>query len=428
MKLGLVGPSYQERSLPFDAQRTVNFYPVVDETQEGKEVSALYGTPGLENFTTAGIGPIRAVFSSTNGRAFCVSATQLFELSSVGVATSRGTLTSDVGSVSIDENTTQMAICDGTKIYIFTYASNAFTTPVLAASPAYTVTQLDGYFIYNTDAGQFYISALQDGSTWDALDFATAESSPDGLVRVFATLGQLWLLGSRTIEIWINNGDVDFPFSRIQGARMEVGCAAAFSVVSADNTMFWLGTSKDGQGIVYRASGYSPQRISTFAIERYINTDEDLEDIIGYTYQQDGHLFYVLTGGNLETTICYDAATQLWHERASLELDGTWSTHAASTCMFIFNKHLVGDKSNGNIYQMSEDFYDDSGTMIRAQRTFTHMNNEGKSFSVNTLQVDFEYGVGLTATGVQGEDPVVWLEISTDGGRTWGSELLATIV
>jgi hypothetical protein len=425
MKLGLVGPSYQERSLPFDAQRTINFYPTIDETGEGKEVSALYGTPGLELFCTAGIGPIRGVFSSTNGRAFVVSATQLFEISIAGVPTLRGTLTSDLGSVSFDENTTQLAICDGTSIYILTYASNAFATPTLAASPAYTVTQLDGYFIYNTNAGQFYISGLQDGLSWNALDFATAESSPDGLIRVFSTQGQLWLLGSRTVEIWLNSADVDFPFARVQGARMEVGCAAAFSVVSADNTIFWLGTSKDGQGIVYRASGYTPQRISTFAIERYINTDEDLSNIRGYTYQQDGHLFYVLTGGNLETTICYDAATQQWHERANLEEDGTYSTHIATTCMFVFNKHLVGDKTNGNIYQMSEEFYSDAGNEIRAQRTFTHLNNEGKSFSVNTIQIDFEYGVGLISG--QGSDPVVWLEISVDGGRTWGSELLATI-
>jgi hypothetical protein len=431
MKLGLVGPSYQMKSLPFDAQRTINLYPVIDETGEGKEVSALYGTPGLELFSTAGIGPIRGEFCSTNGRAFVVSATGLYELDLAGTATLRGTLTSDVGSVTFDENTTQLAICDGAAIYIFTYSSNAFATPTLAASPAYTVTQLDGYFIYNTDAGQFYISGLQDGTSWNALDFATAESSPDGLVRVFATQGQLWLLGSRTIEIWLNTGDVDFPFARVQGARMEVGCAAAHSVVSADNTMFWLGASKEGQGIVYRATGYVPQRVSTFAIERYINTDEDLTDVRAYTYQQDGHLFIGFTGGNLETSLIYDAATQLWHERAYLESDGTYSTHIATTCMFAFNKHLVGDKTNGNVYEMSEDIYDDAGNEIRSERIFTHLGNEGKSFSVNTIQIDFEYGVGLTAgedgSPNQGEDPVVWLQISVDGGRTWGSELLATI-
>lgn len=425
MKIGLVGPSYQERSLPFDAQRTVNLFPVIDETGQGKEISALYGTPGLALFTTVGIGPIRGEFSSTNGRAFTISNTQLFEISSTGISTLRGTLTSDISIVSIDENTTQLAICDGTDIYILEYATNVFTKVVLPFTPALTLTYLDGYFIANTTLGQFYVSDLQDGLNWPALNFATAESSPDGLVRVFGSLGQLWLQGDRTTEVWYNSGDVDFPFAKIQGANLQTGIAAAHSVVNMDNTIIWLGKSKDGQGIVYRATGYTPQRISTFAIEYAINKSLDLSNIRAYTYQQDGHIFYVMTGGNLETTLVYDAATQQWHERAALEADGLYSTHKGTTSMYAFGKHLVGDKTSGNVYHMSLDYYDDAGTEIRAKRVFTHLNNEGKSFSINELQVDYEYGVGLTLG--QGSDPMVWLRVSEDGGRTWGSEFLASI-
>lgn len=425
MKLGLVGGSYQERSLPFDAQRTVNLYPVVDETGEGKEVSALYGTPGLISFAEVGIGPIRGVFQSTNGRAFIVSKTELYELFNDGTSTLRGTLTTDITNVSIDENVTQLGICDGTNIYIFTYATNAFVTPTLPFTPALTITQQGGYFIANTNNGQFYISALADGTSWNALDFATAESSPDGLLRVFSCNGQLWLQGDRTTESWVNSGDVDFPFTRIQAARMEVGTAAPHSVVAIDNSMVWLGRTKEGQGIVYRASGYNPQRISTFAIEYLINQIDDLSEVKAWAYQKDGHTFYALSYAPFGTTIVFDIATGLWHERAYLEEDGTYSAHRGGTCMYAFGKHLMGDIITNNIYELSTTAYDDNGRELRAQRTFTHMNNEGKSFSVNTVQIDFEYGVGLV-TG-QGDDPVVWLEISVDGGRTWGSELLATI-
>ncbi len=66
MKIPLVGPSYQQRSIPFDGQRTINLYPVLD--QQGKEVSALYGTPGLTLFGTAGTGPIRGLFTANH---FC---------------------------------------------------------------------------------------------------------------------------------------------------------------------------------------------------------------------------------------------------------------------------------------------------------------------------------------------------------------------
>ena len=124
MKTGLVGPSYSERSLSFDAQRTINFYPETDES--GKEVSALYGTPGLSVFCDTGLDKSRGLFTSYNGRLFYVAAQTLYEVSSAGVATVRGTLATSSGLVSFAENHTQLMIVDGTKGYIFTFSSNAF--------------------------------------------------------------------------------------------------------------------------------------------------------------------------------------------------------------------------------------------------------------------------------------------------------------
>jgi hypothetical protein len=427
IRAGLVGPSYQERSLSFDAQRSINLYPVIDETKQGKEVAALYGTPGLDLFATVGIGPIRGVFCSANGRAFIISNTELYEVTSGASTTLRGTLTSDATIVTITENFTQLIICDQTDLYTLTYATNSFSKVSDGDKPsAKTVTYLDGYAIINkVDSGEFYISDLQDATAWNSLDFATAESSPDKLIRVFAALDQLYLFGERTTEAWYNSGDVDFPFEKVSGANMPVGCAAANSVVEMDNTIVWLGQTDSGQGIVYRMQSYTPQRISTHAIEYAINKSTDLSNIRAYTYQQDGHIFYVLTGGNLETTLVYDAATQLWHERAYLEDDGLFSTHKASCCMFAFGKHLVGDRTNGNIYHMSLDYVDDDGRELRAERVFTHISEEGKSFKIKSLQVDFESGVGLTSG--QGSDPKVWLSVSDDGARTWSPEYQASI-
>lgn len=427
MKCGLVGPSYQERSLPFDAQRTINLYPVVDETKQGKEISALYGTPGLSLKNTVGLGPIRGVFSSANGRAFVISSTELYEISSTYVATLRGTLITDTSTVTITENFNQLIICDQQNLYTLTYATNVFAKVTDIDFPgAATVTYLGGYAIVNPpDSGSFYISDIQDATAWNALDFATAETSPDKLVRVFGALGQLWLLGDRTTEVWTNTGNADFPFELVNGADFPMGCAAANSVVEMDNTIIWLGKSETGQGIVYRAQGYSPIRISTFAIEYAISKSTDLSAIRAYTYQQDGHTFYVLTGGNLETTLVFDAATNQWHERAYLEEDGLYSTHLSSSCMFAFGVHIVGDRTNGNIYLMSQDYFDDAGRELRAERIFTHINNEGERIKISQLQVDFEYGVGL-GTG-QGSAPVVWLQISEDGAKTWSPEYEASI-
>lgn len=423
MKAGLVGPSYVERSLPFDAQRTINLYPVIDETKRGKEITALYGTPGLKNFAVVGNGPIRASFSSTNDRAFVVSGNTLYELFEDGTSVSRGVLNSNLSNITIDENSTQLGICDGKDIYIFTYATDIFAQASLPFSPALTVTEHDGYFIANTSNGQFYVSALNDGLSWAALDFATAESSPDGLVRVISAMGQLCLIGARTTEFWVNTGDLDFPFERVQGARIDAGTNSPNSVLYIDDTLVWLGQNEQGKGIVYRVSGYSPKRISTFPVERIFSKLDDISGLLAYAYQEDGHLFYIITGGDLETSWAFDFATGQWHERAYLENSGVYSTHKAATCMFAFGKQLVGDKNGGIIYEMSLNFLDDDGREIRAQRTFTHINFEGKQFSVSRLQVDFENAVG----NVNAPDPKSWLEISEDGGRSWGNASLSSI-
>lgn len=427
MKIGLVGGSYEERSLPFDAQRTINLFPVLDETGQGKEISALYGTPGLTTFTTCGAGMIRGEFCAANGRAFVVSGTDLYEITSAGVATSRGSLLTTSGTVTMDENGTQLAICDGTYVYIFTYSTNAFARVTDADLPSSgTLCFLDGYFVVSKNSsGAFYISSLYDGTAWDALDFATAESSPDDLVRVFNAIGQLWLFGKKTTEIWSNVGGSGFPFERINGAKIETGCLAAHTVVSLDNSVFWLGRDNKGSGIVYRAQGFKPERISTHAIEYKIQQVADATNLIAYTYQQDGHVFYVLTGQGLDTSLVYDITTQQWHERAYLNASGEYEVHLSNSYMFAFNKHLVGDRTSGKVFEMSMEVYADNGDAIKRKRVFTHIGDEGKRFRANSLRVDFERGVGLSSG--QGSAPVAILRVSKDGGRSYSDEYSCSI-
>lgn len=419
MKIGLVGGSNQERSLPLDAERTINLYPVFDKS--GKEVSALYGTPGLSLFATAGEGPIRGEFSAANGRAFVISSSFFYEISSAGIETLLGSLDSSSGIVSIEENGFQLAICDGTKVYVFTYATNVFVKVTDADLPsAGTLTFIDGYFVITKNSsGSFYISTLYDGTAWAPLDFATAESSPDELLRVYNAVGQLWLFGTKTTEIWTNTGASAFPFERISGAKMETGILSPHSAVAVDNSIFWIGRDNIGSGIVYRAQGFSPQRISTNAIELLIQQAPMPSTLRAYTYQQDGHTFYVITGGGLSTTLVYDISTQLWHERAYLNSFGQFEQHLGACSMYAFGYQLVGSRADGKIYKMSLDLYSDNGREIASERIYTHLSDENKRNRFNQLEISMETGVGLQSG--QGIDPQITLWISRDGGRTFSN-------
>lgn len=426
MKVGLVGPTYVERSLPFDAQRTVNFFPVLD--QFGKEVSALYGTPGLINFATLPLDPSRGIFKPDNNRVFYVTGNTLYEVFSDGTFTSRGTLLTSNGHVYIEQNATQLFICDKQYGYIFKFSDNSFarvTDPDFPASVGW-VTYIDGYFIVGeNNTNKFYLSALNDGFAWNALDFASAESSPDYLLRGLSVNGELWLFGERTTEVWVNTGDSAFPFQRTAGGKIEMGVLAPPTAVSGLYGLLWVGRDENGNGIVYQADGFTPIRVSNPPIERAISRATDSTDIRAWVYQEDGTLFYVLNGGGLATSLVYDLTTKQWHERAYLNGEGNFEQHLGIGSTFAFGKNLVIDRRYGRIYDMSLNYYSDAGDEIASERTFTHISDENKNIRFNSLEIALESGVGLL-TG-QGTDPQISLEISKDGGRTWSSKYMTTM-
>ncbi len=416
MKIGIVGETYEQRSLPFDAQRAINLYPVIDEY--GKEVASMYSTPGLSLFTSGGTGYVRSGYVAGGGRVFVVIGYTLFELDSLGNLTNRGTLEQSSGNISMADNGLELAICDGRSVYTFIYATNNFakvTDPDLPS--AGTITFLDGYFIVNkVNSGSFYISSLYDGRNWSALDFATAESNPDNLLRVFSASGILWLFGKNTLEAWSNTGDSSFPFQRISGAQISTGILAPHTTVEDDGAVFWVGRDDKGSGIVYQTTGLSPRRISNDAIERMIANATDKEDMVAYIYQQEGHSFYVITGGGLATSLVYDISTGRWHERAYMNEYGEFEQHLGRFCIYAFGKHLIGSRRDNKIYDMSLDYYDDDGDALVRERVYTHIVDEEKRIRYNKLVIGIETGVG---NGF--DDPQIALQLSKDGARTWSN-------
>jgi hypothetical protein len=331
---------------------------------------------------------------------------------------------SGTGPVSIADNGTQLFFACNPDSYIYNEVTNVFQQITDPDFPgAVTVGYLDGYFVFNEpDSQRVWVTSLLDGLSVDPLDFASAEGSPDGLVGLIVDHREAWLFGTDSVEVWYDAGLADFPLTRIQGAFNEIGCVAAFSIAKLDNGLFWLGTDARGQGIVYRANGYTGQRVSTHAIEYAIAQYSDISDAVAYTYQQEGHAFYVLTFPTGNATWVYDVATQAWHERAGW-LNGAFTRHRSNCqCNFLGNT-VVGDFENGNIYKMSLDVYADNGDIqkwLRSWRALPTGQNNLKRTAHHSLQLNCESGVGLIDG--QGFDPQAMLRWSDDGGHTWSNE------
>jgi hypothetical protein len=430
MQTPILGSAYVARSVNAADNRMINLFPEI--IPEGGQMPAfLNRAPGLKFLQTVGTGPIRGLWAhQTNGSDFYVaSGNGFYKLNSLtGTPTLLGTI-SGTGQVSIADNGTQLFIACNPRSYIYNEVTNAFaeiTDPDFEG--AVTVGYLDGYFVFNEPNSQkIWVTQLLDGTQVDPLSFASAEGSPDGLVAINVNHREAWLFGTDSVEVWYNAGLPDFPLTRIQGAFNELGCAAAFSVAKLDNSVFWLGQDARGEGIVYRSQGYQGQRISTHAVEWQIQQYADMSDAVGYTYQQDGHGFYVLNFPTADRTWVYDVATQGWHERAGF-LNGSF-TRNRSNCQCNFGGTIiVGDFENGNIYSLDLTTYADNGgpqKWLRSWRALPTGKNNLKRTAQHSLQLVCETGVGLNIG--QGSDPQVMLRWSDDGGHTWSSEHWASI-
>lgn len=421
MKTPILGSAYVARSVNAADNRMVNLYP--EATPDGgKEAGFLNRCPGLRLLAAVGSGPIRGMWA-VNGVGYVVSGLWLYSVSSTWSVTLLGAV-SGTGPVSMSDNGTQIFIACNPDGFIYNTSTNVFqqiSDPDFTG--AVTVGYLDGYFVYNEPNSQkVWVTSLLDGTSIDPLDFASAEGSPDNLVSLIVDHREVWLFGTNSVEVWYNAGLADFPLTRIQGAFNEIGCAAAYSVAKLDNGLFWLGADARGQGVVYRANGYTGQRVSTHAIEYAIQSYDTISDAIAYTYQQDGHAFYVLTFPSEGKTWVYDVATNAWHERAGFS-GGAFTRHRSNCQMTLNGVTVVGDYENGNLYAFDLSVYADNGAAqkwLRSWRALPPGQNNLKRTAHHSLQLDCETGVGLNVG--QGDDPQVMLRWSDDGGHTWSRE------
>jgi hypothetical protein len=421
MKTPILGSTYVARSVNAADARMVNIFPEV-VPEGGQEPAFLQRAPGLSLLATLGDGPVRGLWTF-GSYGYAVSGTTLYKINSSWVATAKGTVTG-TGPVSMSDNGTQLFIAANGPSYIYNATTDVFAQITDPDFPgAVTVGYLDGYFVFNEPNSQkIWVTQLLDGLSVDPLDFASAEGSPDGLVSLIVDHREAWLFGTNSVEVWYDAGLADFPLQRIQGAFNEIGCIAPYSVAKLDNGIFWLGADARGRGIVYRANGYTGVRVSTHAVEWHIQDYANMADAVAYTYQQDGHSFYVLNFPSANTTWVYDVATNAWHERAGF-VAGEFTRHRSNCQMSFNNEIVVGDFENGNIYAFDLDVYADNGSIqkwLRSWRALPTGQNNLKRTSQHTLQLNCETGVGINLG--QGSDPQVMLRWSDDGGHTWSSE------
>jgi hypothetical protein len=395
MQTPILGSAYTARSVNAADSRMVNLFPEV-VPEGGKQPAFLQRAPGLPLRVTVGTGPIRGLWQH-NSYLYVVSGDTFYQVSPSYAITVKGVIPG-AGLVTMADNGTQIMIAADPEGYIYNTLTDVFAQITDPDYPgASVVDYLDGYFVFiEPNSQRIWVTALLDGTSVDPLDFVSAEGDPDNVISMIVDHREVWLFGKNSTEVWYNAGLSDFPLVRIQGAFNEIGCAARYSVAKMNNQVYWLGADDRGQGIVYVANGYQGQRISTHSVEWQIQSYGSITDAIGFTYQQDGHSFYVLVFPSAGKTWVYDTSTGAWHERAGW--NDQWTRYRAQAQVFYNNENLVGDYENGNLYALDLNNYAYNGEVqrwLRSWRALPTGQNNLRRTAQHSLQLDCETGVGL---------------------------------
>lgn len=410
---GFCAGSYEAHSRLGGVERSINVFPEVIEAGTGKGNKVLYGTPGLLQAygpVPGNSGPVRGMGHGPAGYFYAAIGDELCRFPSAGgAAVSLGSIVNDSKPVAMEINNhfQTMMVSGGVAYQVI----DGVLAPIeaLAGVTCRGVVFLDNFFItVVAGTGQFRISGLNDVTSWNPLDFSTAEAYGDSLSQIATHRRELWAFGDGTIEPFYNSGDADFPFKPIRGALIPHGILSPWTVQTLHGGLIWLGS----EGRVWYSEAYLPRCISTPAIERLF-WDMDFRNAISWTEQHNKHEWYVLSFLNDKCTLVYDFQSGEWFDW--LYWDGEeFQAHLGFCHMW----NLLGSRNSSIIYAPDMNTYTDAGQPIRRVRRAAHVRGENKRVFYPGFELELER---------PSAEMTVNLSFSDDGGETFCAPIPKTV-
>lgn len=450
--IDLIGGSYQASERNLSGQRTINLY--TETTQQGAKVSkVLKQTAGAitKLLISANITEIcRGMYVSSSGpapdlapRIYGVWGDKLIRfnqaISSFQVV---GTIANNGEKVSITDNGFDVVLADGESLWASEMSADDglatlryIDTPYVPGSlvdkvkPTHVAFYKQRLVINNKQSNTFHFSklALTEFDTVGNLDFYSAESSSDPIIALEMVNGALWIWGTRSFEVWRSQNNQDDPYTYVGGSQSSIGCKARQSTAVLENYCFWLGSSDIGSDRVFMGTGTDAKDI-TGTIADQIPLCADRSNALGWCYADEGHLFYLLTFRSSNRTFVYDMETNEWHERMSRNLQtGAWTYYPYTYAVRYGDSIYCGTLVDGNLCELSKDAYTEhDGKQILRERVSPTFFENLSTIIINHFFVDCNVGNTALLQG-QGSDPLLMLEVSFDGGYTYGDILRRSV-
>lgn len=410
------------RNAQESAAKLVNCY-AESNGEHAKHPFSVHACNGFTEFAALASGGAVRGMLAVGAYLYVVAGRVLYRVDSTGTSQFIGGIPTD-GPVYMGRNrrepSPEIGIVSDGLFWVCTDASLAEVTDAdLPEATSFAV--LDGYGILPGHGNRWFITGIDDFTAIDGLDFAKAEASPDATKRVLARGPELVFLGERSIEFWQDTAQGDFPFSR--AAAISFGCFAPGSAVNATivqgnsvlDALIWAGTDNEGAYAgVMMATGYQPNKISDYWVDRAIRDEPDASSIRGTSWNADGHTFYSISGTSF--TACWDSQTG-WHHRQSYGLSRWRIAHVTSFAGMV----IGGDYDNGKLYQLSPTAYDEDGEPLVMTVQTAPVHAFPNRLQHDELYLDCVMGVGDGSGSEPNSDPTLTISWASDG-QAFGTE------
>ncbi len=261
--------------------------------------------------------------------------------------------------------------------------------------------------------------------------YKNGESNSDSINALYAIGSNLIVFGPKSIEFW-QRGDAEQYQTWVRTSytfNREVGLDSPKSVASVNNNVCFVSNGMNAGRAVFAIAGTEFQKISETWLDEILD-NSDTDNAIGFAYSRSNHAFYGLYIPNAQNkrsrTFVYDFSTKQWAERSSRNFktgrDSAWNLIYP---VWFDNKTVFGHIEDGELVYLDENFHkeeineNETVSLIRRRQSPVILNNY-QNFTFDELGVELNTG---TITDYE-VNPKVQLEISEDGGNSFGNTIL----
>lgn len=358
----------------------------------------LQRTAGIELVTTAATVICRGNTTwYVDDNAYFVIGSTLYSLDSSETLVDRGAI---AGSADVEFSLGQVnlvIIVKGGNGYTYNDNDglNEITDPDFL--PSNSVDFIDGRHVFiPSDGSPAFFSEIDQGGNINPLNFFDAEELPDKNRVVINVANNLYIGGSESFELQRSTGNVQAPFGRREGARVDVGYVAG--IERFQSSFMFIGRNRDENYAIHLMTQGTTKIVSNDSINELLNdeyTSSELEGSNSFSYIWKGHQ---LVGWNLprHTIVTVDGS---WiYLDSDLEINNThmWNGRHIT---FAHGRYYIGDKTTGKIGKLVVDPNEYGDDVQYELLTFARFGRDAY-LSVASLELDALTGINDTTIGL----------------------------